>query len=520
MNAATPDVWGPGVVPRWWQAEYLPTLIGTLRAGKVAPLVSVVTGAGKSIYQRAVVVWALSADRPGIVVVDVPSEALVRQLSATMAAHPALSGRVGQYYGKRKQIPDRGVVIACRDSLPRLATALRVRGVPVRMYMADEAHLSPDRQIAFVAEVKPARIVGVTATPYRASPKESLPLWDEVLFRYSMSEAFGHGVLLEPQILGLPVPMDPDDGSEWLIREHAHRGPVVVNASDIADAEAYAERLTAGGISALAVHSQMSDDERDRRRDMLRDGEIACLVHVATLVEGIDWPWLTTICLRRQAWTAKGDPRKGGSRVRLVQEVGRAMRVMDGKPGCYILDPGGVMVGMGLVHAAALAAVADEEEPVKPRPMSQAERRRKAREDVMCHPLSDLEAWVARAIESAVEMGQMVRPPQGAGWRAEEPTTAQTRNLATRIEGADGGKRRIWLPRRLAVMCELAAARCVEGSGSRGLAADVIGLISAGGAAAHKVRTATGRYPSGDGTWWRGRIPDLPSGLDAEALEA
>jgi superfamily II DNA or RNA helicase len=525
MNVSGVDPWG-GVTPRGWQAESLLIVMRELSEGR-GPLVSVVTGAGKSYLQRAVTVEVLRRPKPGVVVIDVPSEALVEQLARTLAEHPALQWRVGRYYGKSKNLVPDGVIVACRDSLPRLATALRVRGWPVRLWIADEAHLSPDRQVAWAAEVGPARMLGVTATPYRSGATDVLPLWDRVVYRWSMSQAVAAGDLLLPTIVGARRVDDLDAECARLIAEHVAEDPrrrVVCNAVAVADAEAYAERLAADGIGALAVHAKMPMKERDRRRDMLRDGEIGCLVHVATLVEGVDWPWLTTIALRRQALIAREDPRKGGSRVRLVQEVGRCMRARDGKPGAWVIDQVGVLSAIGLVHGEALAADADEageEEEADPQPVSRAARNRKAREAVLSRPMMDWEGWIGMAHEMGVAAGLIQRDPDALRRmeRASAPTSAQVRAMRDRLGEGEGRAKRIYLPRRMAAVLEIVMRRIVAGEGSRGLASDVLALAAAGGRAYHAEHTATGRYPSGDGTWWRAVVPPMLDGIDIDALE-
>jgi superfamily II DNA or RNA helicase len=522
----TADPWG-GLEPRRWQAEALPVVMGELVKGG-GPLVWACTGAGKSIFQRAVIASVLSRPRPGVVVVDVPSQALVRQLASTLDAHPLLTGRVGQFYGERKRLHEDGVIVVCRASLDRLQAEIVGRGWPVRLYMADEAHVSPDRQAAFLAAVEPARRIGVTATPFRSDVRDSLSLWDRVVVEYGLPDAIRDGVLVPfRSVVWDGESGEVDDVCREMMRAHAHIGPMLANATDIADAEGFAEHLRRGGVEALAIHSGQTTKERDRLAGMLRDGQIAALVHVATLVEGVDWPWLRVLCLRRQAYIraralADGegggggeayedgeafDPSLGGSRVRLVQEVGRTLRASEGKTEAVILDPMGVCDLIGLAHGSNIGGEAEErkkaerEEEAKPREV-------KARDLVMVYGASQIMAWISQAHQFA-EMAGVIERSRGRRWRVEAASQRQIDAL-----GKAAAKRRIYLPRTIAHMVRAAMDMILAspGTASKGAASDVLGLIMAGQTAYFDEKDRIGRWPEGE-DYWRAVVPPLPGGI-------
>ena len=126
---------------------------------------------------------------------------------------------------------------------------------------------------------------------------------------------------------------------------HAHcQGPGIVSARSIEDAEQYAERLRAAHVPAEAIHSRQRQAHRAKLLDALQRGGLRCLVHVALLSEGVDLPWLRWLGLRRRVM----------ARVRFVQEVGRVLRVADGKAHADILDPYGLFSLHGIGHPAAL----------------------------------------------------------------------------------------------------------------------------------------------------------------------
>lgn len=341
--------------PRGWQREALVEQLACIRRGG-RPLVSAATGTGKAKELAELVRCSLVGD--GQIVVAVPSERLVKQLSETIAERVG-SNLVGQFYGKRKA-PNCRVVVACNPSLPALASQFVANSSRPLMLISDEAHRSEtDSLLQFVDACDPRVIAGMTATPFRTD-KRPLSIFSEVVYRYPMDRAIADGVL---------VPFAPAwwDGTgfdardvdgivESMIRDA--QGPGFVTALTIKDAEAYAERLSANGFPSLAVHSMMPTAEVDARVARLLAGELRCLVQVSLLSEGIDIPPIAWIALRAVM----------GSPVRLLQLLGRALRTSPGKERAVFYDPNDLLGAIGLSHAdsvgkqaAALEAAATGE---------------------------------------------------------------------------------------------------------------------------------------------------------------
>lgn len=325
------------------------------------------TGAGKSIFLAALLVeWRKTHPAAeGVVVVTTPSVKLVEQLGATLAEHLG-TVHVGRYYTKAKQ-HKREVVVCCNASVPMLAAQFAADGRTVAVWIADEAHKTESDTIrgpegaddveAFVA-LKADRRLGLTATPFRSQENERLTLFDEVVYRYPPADALRDGVIVPWRIVGWAddrPDMDVDEACRVLIDElgdREARGPGVVNAYTIADAESYAARLNGWGIVAEPIHSQMTAEEQAEAIARLRDGRLDCLVHVAMLVEGVDFPWLRWLCLRRVV----------GARVRFIQEVGRVLRATAGKTEAVLLDPNDLFGAFQLSYDEALGWSEDAED--------------------------------------------------------------------------------------------------------------------------------------------------------------
>lgn len=344
----TPAPWAEAPFPpRAWQLAALPQVVAACRGGK-AGLVSAVMGAGKSVLIAELVAMALprARARRTPIIVTAPTRKLVRQLSATIARRVG-GQHVGRYYTAEKRA-DLPVIVACNASVP----ALVARGLPgrVALWVADEAHGTEASHLKEAAAVlDPACKVGFTATPFRADADESLELWDDLIVRYTLGDALTDKVLVPWDTIHWDGDGDAHDIDAIVLRmiQQHGKGPGIVSARSIEDAEQYAEYLVARGVNARAIHSRQRRAEQDALLHQLQHGKLDALVHVALLAEGVDLPWLRWIALRRRV----------GSRVRLFQEFGRVLRTCEGKDRAVVMDPYDLLQAIGLSHSASLGEI-------------------------------------------------------------------------------------------------------------------------------------------------------------------
>lgn len=421
--------------PRAWQAEALPLVMQAIRDNRKG-IVGVVTGGGKSILQAELVHLAVpKAERLGrCVVVVAPRQALVRQLSRTIGERVGHE-LVGCYFSRVKEA-DRLVVVCCAASLGRLEGVLAEAGRRCSLLIVDECHSSEARDLqAAIAAIDPLRVVGFTATPYRSDKRESLGLFDEVVYRYGYDEALRDGVLVPFVPINWDGEGEPDTDRVVvdMIKAHGH-GPGIVSALDIEDAEAHAVYLTANGIPARAIHSKQDEEERAVLLERLRVGELRALVHVALLAEGVDLPWLRWLALRR--------PTK--ARVRFVQELGRVLRVVSHhepwaaddlarwgeKRHAMILDPHDALGALGLKHPDQLGKVAqivEEEE----RRNEKAEREAQIRAIPGPVAVHELQAFAQLVLAELAKKGLAFKPDRPPATAAWPPTPRQLEYLRT-----------------------------------------------------------------------------------------
>ena len=357
------------LVLRRWQAEALPLALADIDAGRHGVVVAT-TGAGKSIFLAELLrLWMAAHPGHAAIVVSTPSRALVEQLAATLGnvlgAH-----RVGRYYTKAKQ-HQRDVVVCCNASAAALAARWQEDGRGVSLWIADECHKTESDQMLGGTEEERAEAagqpievdifrsatrMGLTATPFRSSVDESLSLFDHVIYRYAPADALRDGVIVPWRFVGWPDDQEAEEIDRACISMiqalGKGRGPGVVNAKSIDDAEAYAMTLTVAGIEALPIHSRMTPAAQADAIRKVRAGDVDCLVHVAMLVEGVDYPWLRWGCFRRQVH----------SRIRFIQELGRFLRAHGDKSEAVILDPHDLAGTFQVTYGEALGWVEQGEE--------------------------------------------------------------------------------------------------------------------------------------------------------------
>lgn len=479
------DLWqGSPFPPRRWQADALPKIIQAMKR-RERVIVSATMGGGKSLTQTALVANALPNIGGRAIVVTVPRQALVRQLAATMRSWLG-EDTVGVFYGRKKQA-ERKVIVACNASLPRLHEQLKEWGRSVALMICDEAHGTQGETLrATIPEVAPVCLVGFTATPFRSVPSETIELFDRVVYRYTMEDAQRDGVLVpmrHERVQG-EARGTVDEVCLELMEAHA-RGPGITSASSIADAEEHAAWLTQRGWKAAAIHSKHSERERVDMLEALRTGDYRALVHVSLLAEGVDFPWLRWLCLRR----------KVSARVRFLQEVGRVLRVdndpdpaLGPKTEGVVLDPHLLLGRHGLVTIEAIGQALEEaaDEEARDGPQQRGKREPTEEEavalDVLLDYLADLRAQLEEA--GVVEPSDI----KAGGWRFSDASQKQV----DAIKRAQKLTRHVPAEHREAIKTLAKVPYAL----TKGQAADLLDVLYGGARWARPIMEETNKYPN------------------------
>ena len=237
------------------------------------------------------------------------------------------------------------------------------------LIVIDEAHHAVAKTYAEVMNAYPeARKLGVTATPCRLNKKGFTDLFDVLLQSWPTKKFIADGRLSlydymsikadsidQRMVFGLTKRgADGDfslkEMSEKLdvqpsikrlcdtILHYASNKKGIVYAIDIKHAEHIAEQYRVHGIHAVAISSKTPNDERRLTIDKFKAGLIQVLVNVDLFGEGFDCPDVEFIQLARPTL----------SLAKYLQQVGRGMRVFEGKKFCLILDNVGLYRLFGL----------------------------------------------------------------------------------------------------------------------------------------------------------------------------
>jgi superfamily II DNA or RNA helicase len=418
--------------PRRWQAEALPILMRALREGR-RPVISAATGSGKSVLLSEVTYLAAERARgtTDVVLISTSTQDLVRQLSATIAERCGAE-RVGQFYADRKE-PGRPIVVACNPSLPALARELAAAGRAVRVMIADECHLSEaDTARTSVQALAPRFLLGCTATAWAPGKARGLTLFSDVAYRYTLQQALADGVLVPWRVVNYDGEGsdDADDVCEGFVRQA--RGPGIISAQSIDDAEAFAARLCANGLPVAATHSQLGWRESGRRRDALRSGELRALVHVAMLVEGVDYPWLRWLIVRRPSASAR----------RFVQEIGRVLRTDpsappdDPKQYATIYDPHDLFGTLGLVHPERIGDCAAQLEQAMQHEASGSGGTAPREPMPRAVAVDQISRWGRATLFALWQAGLAEAPVKARSWRSGFPTAKQLAAIERLAHGA------------------------------------------------------------------------------------
>ena len=237
------------------------------------------------------------------------------------------------------------------------------------LLVIDEAHHAVAKTYkAMVEACHGAKVLGLTATPCRLTRRGFTDLFEVLLQSWPYNRFIAEGRLSLYDYMSVRV-----DNEDWRVvrslerrgadgdfslREMSDRLDVrpsigrlcdtvlryarekkgIVYAIDIRHAEHIAAYYREHSIDAVAISAKTPGEERRRLIEQFKAGETQVLVNVDLFGEGFDCPDVEFIQLARPTL----------SLAKYLQQVGRGMRVFDGKRYCLILDNVGLYRLFGL----------------------------------------------------------------------------------------------------------------------------------------------------------------------------
>lgn len=323
----------PAQVLRPYQQNGLSQIMRAWREGARSVLMNLPTGGGKTtIFGELTRALASVGKR---VVILAHRRELIEQASTRL-----------REFGVRH-----GVVMAGVQPTPYLPvqvasiqTLVRRSASPADLVIIDEAHLSTAQTYLKILESYPtARILGVTATPWRLSGKPLAGAYDACIVVATPAELRGQGFLsdymgfsyLAPDVSKLKTTAgdynereSADAMSEGVIvdniveqwQAHASTLSTVVFAVTVEHSRQLAERFRTAGVPCEHLDGQASVEARRAILARVASGQTRVLCNVGIAVEGLDIPRLKCCVLAR--------PTK--SLARAIQMMGRVRRPWNG----------------------------------------------------------------------------------------------------------------------------------------------------------------------------------------------
>ncbi len=336
---------------RKYQAESVKKTLAALEKFGGAVL-QMPTGAGKTKTAMEIV-----AGHEGVVWFLCHRKEIIRQTAKAFreagidfgVISPAKDTETGKRYEFQ---PEKRVQIASVGSICR-----RIGKLPApSLVIWDECHHTPAASWRDIRDkTQAAKHVGLTATPERQDGAGLRELFDEMIVGPSIKELVDEGWLSWFRYF---APSEPDlsaarmqagdyrkDDIEKVMNTPVLIGDAVseykksipgkralVFAVSVDASKALVEKFREEGIAAAHVDANTPDDERDAAVADLASGEICVLSNVEVFTEGFDIPAIDAVILMRPTRSVR----------LLLQMIGRALRVAEGKDCAMIFDHAGL----------------------------------------------------------------------------------------------------------------------------------------------------------------------------------
>ena len=315
------------------------------------------TGGGKTVVFCHITESASAKNNPVMILVH--RAELIRQTSQSLSDIGVQHGIIAPGYTPTWDM----VQVASVQTLARRLDKV----LPPKLIIVDEAHHSRAGQWAKVFDhFSDASILGVTATPIRLSGeglgRKSGGYFDSMVVGPTVAELISRKFLAPPRIFAPPGGADLSSlrkkYGEFVTGEVAeimdkpmitgcavdhyrklcHNVPAIAFCASVAHAEHVAEQFRAAGYNAASIDGGMNDHERKSRISELGSGRLNVLTSCEVISEGTDIPIVGAAILLRPT----------ASMGLYLQQVGRALRMYDGKDEAIILDHVGNTLRHGL----------------------------------------------------------------------------------------------------------------------------------------------------------------------------
>ncbi|SDC00200.1 Superfamily II DNA or RNA helicase [Pelagirhabdus alkalitolerans] len=221
------------------------------------------------------------------------------------------------------------------------------------LIIVDEFHHAAARSYQGILDYfNPSFLLGLTATPDRLDGKDVYALCDgNVAFQMHFIEAIQHGYLTPFKYYGVyddtdyssitwlgrkydPKELEKEQLKETLVEKIYHawlkhkQTRTIVFCSSIRQAEYLGNYFKSQGVNAISLHSKTTSFSREDAIESIKTLELEVIFTVDLFNEGVDIPEVDTLLFVRPT----------ESLTIYTQQVGRGLRLSEGKSHCHIID--------------------------------------------------------------------------------------------------------------------------------------------------------------------------------------
>lgn len=338
----------PTIIMRDYQGEAQSAIGKFYREGIQRQLVSLPTGMGKTVLFSSLPEY-LGLDRFDVTLVIAHVEELIDQAVASFK-EMVDSVWVDKEKAEHRAQPMARVVVASIQTLKgkRLDEFFKRFGGRIKLLVIDEAHRSAApsyrRLIDRVFADNPnALLVGVTATPRRSDNVGLDVVYDRIVYHLDIRTAIEMGYLVPMTGYRLTTntsleavrtkggdydqgelakAVDTDARNKLIVEKYrriADGRLAVVFAASVEHAHHMTQAFNEAGYPAATIWGELDPEERKKRIDAFRRGDLRVLTNYGVLVEGFDVKAVGCVILAR--------PTKSG--VVYTQSLGRGLRPAD-----------------------------------------------------------------------------------------------------------------------------------------------------------------------------------------------
>nr|WP_243277077.1 DEAD/DEAH box helicase [Clostridium saudiense] len=310
-------------------------------------IIEIATGGGKTV-----IFSKLIAETKGRCIVVIDQEELLQQSVSKLIAVGVNREDVGRVKGVLDEV-DKQYLVATRQSLthPKSDRMERILECgEIEYLIIDECHLALEQQKKIIEGIGAKYVLGFSATPYATGIEK---VYEDILFKKDILSLVKEGYLVSPRALvcesnvsldGISMTLgdfnqkelneriDIEDRNKFIVHKWienaSERMVTIVFCSSIENANNVRDEFKKAGVSCESVDSTLDSKERECILKRFENGEIKMLCNVNILTKGVD--------ITRVDCIVEATPTR--SLMKYIQQVGRGLRLHEGKKDALILD--------------------------------------------------------------------------------------------------------------------------------------------------------------------------------------